>query len=165
MFGHGQIEGFEEKYGMEYRRSYRDETPDSYLVDRHEREIFPLVKKRHVFSGSVDFCLYDFHDTNGNVNDNVFAYSNRAGDERALILYNNNYSQASGWIHRGAAAIPQKDGTTKQDSISGALSLHWDSRFFTVFREQRSGLWYVRSSKEIAEKGLFAALNGYEAQV
>ncbi|MDR3148198.1 MAG: alpha-amylase, partial [Treponema sp.] len=28
MFGHGQIEGFEEKYGMEYRRAYRDEQPD-----------------------------------------------------------------------------------------------------------------------------------------
>ncbi|MCL1818918.1 MAG: alpha-amylase family glycosyl hydrolase, partial [Spirochaetaceae bacterium] len=54
MFGHGQIEGFEEKYGMEYRRSYKDETPDGYLVDRHEREIFPLMKKRHVFSGSAD---------------------------------------------------------------------------------------------------------------
>ncbi|MCX5802076.1 MAG: alpha-amylase family glycosyl hydrolase, partial [Proteobacteria bacterium] len=29
MFGHGQIEGFEEKYGMEYRRAYKDEKPDT----------------------------------------------------------------------------------------------------------------------------------------
>ena len=27
MFGHGQLEGFTEKYGMEYRRAYRDESP------------------------------------------------------------------------------------------------------------------------------------------
>ena len=40
MFGHGQIEGFTEKYGMEYRRAYRDEQPDRYLVQRHERESF-----------------------------------------------------------------------------------------------------------------------------
>ena len=165
MFGHGQIEGFEEKYGMEYRRSYKDETPDSYLVDRHEREIFPLMKKRHIFSGSADFCLYDFFDSQGKVNDNVFAYSNCAGDERAFVLFNNSYHQASGWIVRGAAVIPQKDGTKKQNSLSEALFLHGEGRFFTVFREQRSGLWYIRSSKDINEHGLYAALNGYEAQV
>jgi hypothetical protein len=28
MFGHGQIEGYSEKYGMEYKRAYYDEQPD-----------------------------------------------------------------------------------------------------------------------------------------
>ena len=46
MFGHGQIEGFTEKYGMEYRVAYWDEIPDGYLVERHEREIFPLLRQR-----------------------------------------------------------------------------------------------------------------------
>ena len=165
MFGHGQIEGFEEKYGMEYRRSYKDESPDGHMVDRHEREIFPLMKQRHIFSGSADFCLYDFFNSEGNVNENVFAYSNRAGDERALILYNNSYSSAAGWISRGAVAIPQKDGRMRQDSLCEALGLHGEDRFFAVFREQRSGLWFIRSAKEIAERGLYAALNGYETQV
>jgi len=165
MFGHGQIEGFEEKYGMEYRRSYRDEKPDGYLVDRHEREIFPLMKKRHVFSGSADFCLYDFFGPDGKVNDNIFAYSNRSGDERALVFYNNSYYQSSGWVRRGAVAIPQKDGTYRQDSLCEAMGLRGEDRCFMIFREQRRNLWYIRSSKEIAERGLFAALNGYEAQV
>jgi len=165
MFGHGQIEGFEEKYGMEYRRSYRDEKPDEYLVDRHEREIFPLMKKRHIFSGSANFCLYDFFNSDGKVNDNVFAYSNREGNEVALVFYNNCYAQASGWIKRGAVAIPQKDGTYRQDSLCEAFCLHGEDRFFLVFREQRSNLWFIRSSREIAERGLFASLNGYEAQV
>ncbi|MBI2447066.1 MAG: alpha-amylase, partial [Candidatus Omnitrophica bacterium] len=31
MFGHGQIEGYTEKYGMEYRRAYRNEEPDRDL--------------------------------------------------------------------------------------------------------------------------------------
>jgi hypothetical protein len=165
MFGHGQIEGFEEKYGMEYRRSYRDETPDWNLVNRHEWEIFPLMKKRHIFSGSANFCLYDFFDPNGYVNENVFAYSNSEGEERALIFYNNCYYQTSGWIRRGAVAIPQKDGTFRQDFLHEAFGLHGENRFFTIIREQRSNLWYVRSSKDIAERGLFAALNGYETQV
>ena len=164
MFGHGQIEGFEEKYGMEYRRSYKDEQPDGYLVDRHEREIFSLLKRRYIFSGSADFCLYDFY-INGSVNENVFAYSNRAGSECALILYNNSYDQTSGWIKEGAVAIPQKDGTARRDSLCAALGLHGETDCFAILREQRSGLWFIRSSKDIAEHGFFAALNGYEAQV
>ena len=32
MFGHGQVEGFTEKYGMEFRRPMWDETPDPWLV-------------------------------------------------------------------------------------------------------------------------------------
>ncbi len=35
MFGHGQVEGFREKYGMEYRRAYLDESADAGLVARH----------------------------------------------------------------------------------------------------------------------------------
>jgi glycosidase len=164
MFGHGQIEGFEEKYGMEYRRSYRDEQIDSGLVERHEREIFPLMKKRYLFSGSADFCLYDFF-AGDVVNEHVFAYSNRAGAECALVLYNNSYHQTSGWIKKGAVNIPQKDGTHRRDSLCSALGLRGESDRFCLFREQRSNLWFIRSSKDIAERGLFAGLNGYEAQV
>jgi hypothetical protein len=164
MFGHGQIEGFEEKYGMEYRRSYRDEQPDLYLVDRHEREIFPLVKRRALFSGSAAFRLYDLFTAGGGVNENVFAYSNRHWDDRALIFYNNSYHESSGWIHRSSPAIPQGDGSYRQDTLSEALSIHGESQYFTLLWEQRSGLWFIRSSKEISEKGLFVSLKGYEAQ-
>ena len=41
MFGHGQIEGFTEKYGMEYRRAKLDEPVDEGLLAHHERTIFP----------------------------------------------------------------------------------------------------------------------------
>ncbi|GHV37592.1 hypothetical protein AGMMS49546_05850 [Spirochaetia bacterium] len=165
MFGHGQIEGFEEKYGMEYRRSYKDEKPDVYLVERHEREIFPLMKRRHVFSDSEAFRLYDLYTSEGHVNENVFAYSNRSWDDRALIFYNNSYYEVSGWINRSTPAILQDDGSYRQDTLSEALSIHRDDQFFTLMREQRSGLWFIRSSKEISEKGLFVSLRGYEAQV
>ena len=45
MFGHGQIEGYTEKYGMEYRWPRYEEWPDQALVERHEREIAPLLKR------------------------------------------------------------------------------------------------------------------------
>ena len=59
MFGHGQIEGFGEKYGMEFRRARLDEQPDSALIERHEREIFPLLHRRAWFADAHDFLLYD----------------------------------------------------------------------------------------------------------
>jgi len=65
MIGHGQIEGFAEKYGMEYRRAYRDEEVDSWLVERHEREIFPLFHRRYLFADVRDFLLYDVYDPGG----------------------------------------------------------------------------------------------------
>jgi glycosidase len=168
MFGHGQIEGFEEKYGMEYRRSYRDEQPDGYLVDRHEREIFPLMKKRYLFSGSANFRLYDLY-SNGTVNENVFAYSNRAwtsnGEERSLIFYNNSYYESSGWIKTSDPAIPLDGGGTSRDELGAALALHSGESHFTLLREQRSNLWFIRSSKALSENGFFVSLKGYEAQV
>ena len=68
-----QIEGFAEKYGMEYRRAYWDEQPDAALVERHEREIFPLLRRRHLFAEVENFLLYDFFTPEGNVNEDVFA--------------------------------------------------------------------------------------------
>ena len=103
MFGHGQIEGFTEKYGMEYQRPRYDETPDHWLVERHEREIAPLLKRRWVFAESHNFLLYDFFEGSGSVDENVFAYSNRTGNERALIVYNNRYGDAHGTVHNSAA--------------------------------------------------------------
>ncbi|MDR1363028.1 MAG: alpha-amylase, partial [Spirochaetaceae bacterium] len=164
MFGHGQIEGFEEKYGMEYRRAYRDETPDAGLIERHEREIFPLMKRRMLFSGSADFRLFDLW-TDGGVNENVFAYTNRFGVDMSFILYNNSYNNAAGWINTSSVAIPQKSGGFRQDNLAQSLSLHNDAHYFVILHETRRGLYFIRSSKDLFERGLFVMLNGYEAQV
>ena len=97
MFGHGQVEGFTERYGMEYRRAYHDEKPRHELVRRHEREIVPLLKRRDLFSGVEHFQLYDFA-ADGKTNENVFAYSNRSGSTVALVLYNNRLDSTEGRI-------------------------------------------------------------------
>jgi hypothetical protein len=65
MFGHGQIEGFTEKYGMEYRGRATTRRPDHWLVERHEREIAPLLKRRWLFAESSNFLLYDFFQAGG----------------------------------------------------------------------------------------------------
>src|SRR5574344_75064 len=166
MFGHGQIEGFEEKYGMEYTKAYRNEKPDQGLIARHWHDIFPLMKKRYLFAQVEDFLFYDVWD-NGQINENVYAYSNGAGDERTLVFYNNKYDRASGWIKQ-SCEYAVKTGSGVQASsrtISEGLRLTADENAYCILREQRSGLWFVRNSKDICENGMFTSLNGFEAQV
>jgi glycosidase len=161
MFGHGQVEGFTEKYGMEYRRAYWDEQEDMSLVERHYREIFPLLKKRYLFSNVENFVLYDVVDHHGLVNENVFAYSNRAGNERALVVYNNKYDQASGWV-RYSSACAQKGYT---HSLRSGMALNYESGWYTIFRDLISGLEFIRSNQQFQDEGLFVLLDGFKYHV
>jgi glycosidase len=164
MFGHGQIEGFSEKYGMEYRRAYWDEQIDRHLVWRHEREIFPLMRKRHLFSGVENFAFFDFETPHGWVDENVFAYSNRAGDERAVILYNNAYNNTSGWLRTSTPSAPDEGGQADsvRKTLADALGLNTGSDVFYIFRDHQSDLEYLRSGSHLARDGIFAELRGYQ---
>jgi glycosidase len=164
MIGHGQVEGFHEKYGMEYKRAYWDEPVDEHLVRRHEEYIFPLMRRRHLFSGSDQFVLYDFYSGN-HVDENVFAYSNRAGSERGIILYHNRYADTAGWI-RFSCAILRKDAaggsTLVQRSLGEAMDFNGDGRHYYTFRDYANGLSYIRSGRELWEQGLYVEMSGYE---
>ncbi|MBE9502758.1 MAG: alpha-amylase [Proteobacteria bacterium] len=165
MFGHGQIEGFTEKYGMEYRRAYWDEQPDSHLVERHEREIFPLLKKRYLYSNVEKFLLYDFFDNSGGVNENVFAYSNGAGQERSLVLYNNKFDEARGWI-RYSSVSNDGFGNMIQHDLAYGLGVSSDCRhLFSIFRDQTSGLEFIRSNGSILDNGLSIELHAFKYHV
>ncbi len=167
MFGHGQIEGYAEKYGMEYRRAYWDEQPDGELIERHERQIFPLLHRRHVFAGVENFLLYDFFTPEGSVNEDVFAYSNRIGDDRGLVVYHNKYADTRGWI-RLSVAFLDKHGEERrlvQRTLGEGLALHADGDCYCFFRDQVNGLEYIRNSRELCERGLYVELGAYKHHV
>jgi glycosidase len=164
MIGHGQIEGFHEKYGMEYRRAYWDEPVDEHLLAAHERLIFPLMRRRHLFSGSEQFVLYDFF-ADGRVDENVFAYSNRAGDERGLVLFNNRFGDTAGWIRTSTAMARSNgrgDSVLVQTTMGETLGCNPDGRFYYAFRDYCSGLEYLRSGRDLTEQGLFVTLSAYQ---
>ncbi|OQY38019.1 MAG: hypothetical protein B6229_07010 [Spirochaetaceae bacterium 4572_7] len=167
MFGHGQIEGYKEKYGMEYSKAYWDEDVDQGLVEGHNHLIFPLMKKREIFSEVENFNLYPFIDGNGNVNNNVFAYTNNYNGEHSLVLYNNCSNKSGGWINHSEEKLVKgrEDRYTTSTRLAKSFNLHFDSSYFTMLTNQRDGLTYIRSSKQIAEEGMFFGLNGYETQV
>ncbi|KAB8141295.1 alpha-amylase [Chloroflexia bacterium SDU3-3] len=167
MFGHGQIEGFGEKYGMEYQRAYWEEQVDQDLVARHEREIFPLMHKRYLFADVSDFLLYDFYSTDGHVNENVYAFSNRHGDERGLVIYHNAYASARGWVRTSAAYMARQgsDRSLTQKSVGQGLGLVGSDDHFVIFRDHVVGLEYIRPSRGIVEQGLYVELEAYKCHV
>ncbi|MBT4944977.1 MAG: hypothetical protein HON27_02275, partial [Candidatus Marinimicrobia bacterium] len=168
MFAHAQIEGFEEKYGMEYRRAYWDETPDEDLINRHKDLIFPLMKKRYLYAGAGDFRLFPFMNADGHQVDSVFAYTNHSGTERSLVLVNNSFTSQAGWIKTSTLfnTDPASDhpNLVSEDLII-ALSFDVENSYYVIFQEQVSKLWYIRTVEEIRNQGLFMELSGYESQI
>ncbi len=165
MFGHGQIQGFAEKYGMEYYRPYWEESPDMYLVQRHQREIFPLLKKRDLFSGVKHFLLFDFFTGEGKVNEDVFAYSNGNMNQLALVVYHNRFGSTSGWIHRSVHYLNKNTENLEDQTLYDGLRLSEGNDRYLLFRDQASGMEFIRSIHEIKERGLYFSLNAYECHV
>jgi glycosidase len=165
MFGHGQIEGFTERYGMEFKQAKMDEWPNEGLVARHQREIAPLLKNRRIFAGSTEFTLYDFWTGYGTVNENVFAYSNRTEGERSLVVYNNKYEGTQGTIHISAAAMDKGSGELRQKSLADGLALPYDDAVIFAYRDSTHGLEYLRRATDIHRHGLNFDLGGFQCMV
>jgi glycosidase len=165
MFGHGQVEGFSEKYGMEFRRAYKDEQPDPWLIARHEREISPLLHRRYLFSEVENFLLYDFYTDTGHVNEDVYAYSNRRGDDRALVVFNNRFSDTRGWIRQSAAYMDKGSKSLRQRSLGEAFSLSQAGSAYVAFRDALNGLEFLHRSRDVAERGIHIELGAYKCNV
>jgi glycosidase len=165
MFGHGQIEGFTEKYGMEYQRPRYDETADHWLVERHEREIAPLLKRRSLFAESSNFLLYDFFEDSGSVNENVFAYSNRNGGDRALVVYNNRFGTAHGTIDFSAAYADKGAGQLRQQRLREGLGVSGDHAVVLSWRDSLTGLEYLRRAGDLSQRGITLDMHAYQCHV
>jgi glycosidase len=165
MFGHGQIEGFTEKYGMEFRKARFQEDPDRHLVERHDRQIAPLLHQRWLFAESQNFLLFDFYRPDGSVDENVFAYSNRVGEHRALVIYHNLYATTSGTIHNSASYADKAAGHLRQQSLGGAFGLPNDSNLFLAFRDVTTGLEHLQRASKIVNEGFSIELQAYSCHV
>jgi hypothetical protein len=153
---------------MEYRRAYYEEKPDTWLVARHEREISPLLHRRAVFAEVYEFLLYDFFTDEGWVNEDVFAYSNRLGDQRALVIYHNRYASTRGWVRMScgyAERLPDGGKRTRQRSLGEAFGLSGDGSMFAAYRDIFTGLEYLHRARDLNERGLRVELDAYNCRV
>ena len=163
MFGHGQVEGFREKYGMEFRKPKWDETPDEGLIGGHDWKIFPILHRRSLFADVEQFFLYDLYGADGAVDENVFAYSNVHGDERGLVIYHNRYADTAGWIKVSAAYLDKNTGDLRQKSLAEALGLPFEG--YVILKDYVTHLEYIRSCEELWQKGMYLELHAYQHHV
>ena len=163
MYGHGQVEGFREKYGMEFRKPKLDETPDEGLIAGHAWKIFPILHRRYLFADVEQFFLFDLFTAEGNVYENVFAYSNVFNDERGLVLYHNRFADTRGWIKTSAAYLDKATGDLRQKSLAEALGLPFEG--YVIFKDFVTHLEYIRSCEELWQKGLYVELHAYQHHV
>ncbi|MEX2536213.1 MAG: alpha-amylase family glycosyl hydrolase [Trueperaceae bacterium] len=163
MFGHGQVEGFEEKYGMEFRRARRDELPDPWLVERHQREIFPLLHRREQFAGVDGFRFYDFHAEDGSVSEDVIAYSNHGKGEASLVLYHNSFAEVSGRLHLSSGHSSLFEGLGLEGGPEGGSE--GGRERYVLFQDFGSGLEHIVPREELRERGLGAQLDAFQYRV
>ncbi len=169
MFGHGQVEGHEERYGMEFRRALREEAVDEGLEREHWRRIVPLLHRRALFAGAREFLLYDCRDPAGHVNEDVFAYSNRSEAGAALVLYHNRYAAARGTIQLSAAYAEKRANGSRplrQRTLLEGLGFAGaaDDALLRC-RDQVSGHEFLFRARALREQGLSVELEGYGSRV
>jgi hypothetical protein len=92
------------------------------------------------------------------------AYSNRVGEERALVVYNNSFFHTRGTIHTSTEINTgsQDQAHLIRKSLGEALGLRYDSQHFYILHDHRTHLEQLFSGQQIAEKGLYVELNGYQ---
>jgi len=168
MFGHGQVEGLSEKYGMEFARPLWREEIDTGLVAAHHKLVFPLLRRRREFSGVEHFRLYDFFNPAGEIDENVFAYSNRSEDGRAtLVVYNNRYSQTHGHIDHSCPVMTGMDGERREavrTDLIEALGIDRDTAFMRC-TDRVSGLEFIFPIRRVLRQGLSFSLAAYSCHV
>lgn len=167
MFGHGQFEGFSEKYGMEFKKAYWDEKEDQNLIDRHQRQISPILHKRWIFSEVDNFLFYDFYTTEQTVNEDVYAYTNFFQGMASLVVYNNRFADTKGFIKNSANRMRiETGGSTAYRSVNLIEGLQVNKDFnFVIFRDITTNLEYIRSIQDIYDHGMFLQLYAYQSHV
>ncbi len=167
MFAHGQIQGFHERYGMEFHKAKWAEQENFNFIERHKNEIFPLLRIRYLFSEVENFHLFDFTCEDGSTNENVLVYSNEFEQVKSLAIFNNKFEHTKGWIRWTYYAEKDEGGDTnwQQKNIAEIFSIPNKESVFVIFRDVIQDREYIRNAKELHEYGLFQQLGAFKYAV
>ena len=166
MIGHGQLEGFTEKYGMEFQRARLDERPDDGAPAHFDGQIVPLLRERRRYAGVGRFPAVRRRADGGGLVEDVFAYSNGRGGDRSLIVYHNRFGSARRLDPR-LRRRSRRSATTarrrsRRDTLANALGLAGPDDGWLRIRDRRT-----RDSRrcgpvgELRSHGLFVQLGAY----
>lgn len=123
LFDHGQVQGYAETYAMDLVKPYRNEQPDPALFARHQQQITPLLTQRARFAGTEHFRLYEVRSPRGKSVADIIAFSNREGEQRALVLVNNSGDTQSGRLLTSTPFVRVPTGKAYSETLAEALAL------------------------------------------
>lgn len=121
MFAHGQVEGLRERYGMEYRRAYREEASDGGLVEAHERRIAPLLARRALFAGVDDFRLFELR-SHGGPPEAALVFANGRGGDLHLVACNLGAAPTRGVVEQSVPFRPDAGAALRTSRLLDAVS-------------------------------------------
>jgi hypothetical protein len=153
---------------MEFRRARWDEPVDRAHAEHVDRMIVPLLRRRVDFSGVDRFLLYDATAANGEVVEDVYAYSNGGGERRSLVLVHHRQATVEIRIDRSvpySRREPDGSRAMAQGRLAEALELPSTDDARIRFRDPRTGWETTRTAGELRRDGLRVMLGPYEALV
>ena len=155
LFGHGQIEGFTEKFGMDFGRPFLEESPDAQFISDHQRLIAPLLRQRSRFSSSENLKMYDFINETSILDKNVYIFTNIINSLRTLIIFNNQDKEVIGKIEKSAHIQ-----ITEHTDLLQALQLKGQDQ--VMLKEIRFGDKLKIPVKQLSSNGLKLHLQPYD---
>jgi glycosidase len=165
LLAHGQLEGYHEQYGMEFRRSQLEERPDPGLASLHAARLFPLLRRRAQFAPAATFRLFDVTAGDGHVLGDVFAYTNRADGERSLVLFHNRWAEVEGTITRSVPFATGDGGRPRTEDLAEALDLATEADVWYAARDLVEGREHLFRGQALAREGYPVRLGAFDCRV
>lgn len=159
MFNHGQIEGFSERYGMDFLTPLIEEQEDSQLIQQHEKYIFPLLRKRVYFSNAKTFHLFEVLDKKNNTVSDVYVYFNQFQEHRFLVIINDSPQEQNIHFHRSFPELIDKK--KKRFSLLELLPAS-PTNAVLFCKEIRTGEKIIFSQKTLEKDGMSFSLKPYQ---
>lgn len=161
MFGHGQIEGFAECYGMDFQAPMLNEKPDDEFIKMHKQWITPLLRQRKRFTSAEKMSIFNFIQ-DGLVNEDIFVFSIVSEGYRSFIIYNNSSQVVNGKISFGLDSDSVTDANIEK-SLKKALGLELSEVF--QFTELRTGEKHFLEAEDLKFSGVALSLSPYQLLV
>ena len=159
MLGHGQVEGFGEKYGMEFRRATLDEQPGPVAGRAPRARDLPAAPSAGVVRRGARLPAVRPRDRRRDRRRARLRLleRRRAGSARWSSTTTGS-RRRSGRIRDSAPLRASRRPTGRKRqvrrSLAEGLGLPNDPGAFVIFRDARTGLEFIRSCREIWEHGL-----------
>ena len=144
MFGHGQVEGYSEQYGMEFRRPQRDETPERGPRRAASARDLPAAPPALAVRGLARASGSSRPRDGGGEVPDVFAYANRA--RRVPVAPRSAARSSSTSI---ATRVPHVRIAGRRPRPSGSAATRMASSSCTT---SARGLDYLRQLRDLRER-------------